>query len=93
MSARTSSNRSAACRRITRSHTPLESNAKTRSNIPDDTMVICSIVVSYVAAPDPQLTLSDLTKTAFQLLKDKGYKHRAIEIAFTRLVNGYFTPE
>ncbi|MBX9826180.1 MAG: hypothetical protein K2Y27_14450 [Xanthobacteraceae bacterium] len=74
-------------------HHQLVSTSATRSDIPADRLVISSVIVAYVAAPDPQLTLGDLTATAFQLLKDKGYKRDGIETAFKQLANSYFAPD
>jgi hypothetical protein len=71
----------------------MSATASTRAGIPDDKLVICSIVASFLAAPDPQLTLADMTRTVIQLLVEKGYRHRAILVALRRLENGYYAPE
>jgi hypothetical protein len=94
MSVRTSSNRSAAVRRRTTGpHIPMSATATTRVNIPDDKLLISSIVVSYLAAPSPRITHAEMTKLLIRLLVEKGYRHRAVLIGLERLSNGYFAPE
>lgn len=60
--------------------------------IPDDSLIICLIVGSYLSAAGPHVTLGQLTEAVRQILLQDGYTRRCIEIAFNKLVKDYSAP-
>ena len=65
----------------------------TQAKIPDDNLVICTLVASFLCAPSPQFTVVDLTGAVIQLLREKGYEQKAILTALRRMHAAYFAPE